>query len=227
MHGARGPDLIVLVTKNGYYTSKAMPDGFIYTPGRPDVFHPDPLNPVVFHLRKKGKAEPLIVLNSTGEGGRDYGGLGTNGAPLEISFYTGKRVAQGGQFTVQYWMKPPQNRRGWPFEWHCKVTVPGGGLQSTTEEFPFTAPVQGYQPSIEIDWNPNAWQQEIKRLFYVHLPDGRYGLVKFELYNSYRDFFCVDVLINPTGSRNLEYDMHLPGNIMVDQSSGVLLLRTL
>jgi hypothetical protein len=51
------------------------------------------------------------------------------------------------------------------------------------------------------------------------LPDGKSGRVDFQLICGRNPLFGVMVLINPTGSRNLEYQKFLPGNIMVDHSS--------
>jgi hypothetical protein len=216
LHGARGPSLSVSVSKESYYPRRG---GAQYGIFANDDFLPDPLNPVIFLLFKKGKPEPLMRLAGAMMGPRQYR-LDTKGTPTDISFYTGKRVSQiEGQFRVQYWMDVPQDTMQRQFDWRCQISVPGGGLQATAEEFPFTAPEQGYQESIQIESNTNAWTYMPEKSFYVHLADGKYGRVKFSLNCSGNPFFGVEALINPSGSRNLEYDKYLPGNIMVDQSA--------
>ena len=218
LRGAMGPSLTISVDKNGYYTSRSTPDGFSYSLEN-DTFHPDPRNPVVFHLRKKGTPEPLMRLAGAMIGPRQYR-LDTKDTPTDISFYTGKRTPQGaGQFRVAYGMDVPPDPKQWQFDWRCQVTVPGGGLQATTEEFPFTAPEEGYQETIEIGSNTNAWSDRLEQTYYIHLSDGKYGRIILSLVCSRKPFFGVEALINPSGSRSLEYDKYLPGNIMVDQSA--------
>ena len=218
LQGKRGASLTVSFGKKGYYSSLRGQRTFNFTLG-PDVISPDPQNPIIFKLKKKVAQEPLMRLTGAMIGPRQYQ-LDTKGTPTDISFYTGKRTSQGaGQFRVAYWMDVPQDPKQQQFDWHCQVTVPGGGLQMTTEELPFTAPEQGYQESIEIGSNTNAWSDRLEQNFYVHLADGKYGRVKFSLVCGGNPFFGVEALINPSGSKNLEYDKYLPGNIMVDQSA--------
>lgn len=220
LHGARGPDLAVSVSKYGYYSSREEDHPpFKYGFFSNGQFSPDALNPVIFHLYKKGKPEPLMRLAGPVIGPRQYR-LNTAGTPSEISFYTGKRMPPGGgQFRVEYWMNVPQGSGQQRFDWHCRITVPEGGLQMTTEEFPLTAPKDDYQESIEIDSDTNAWSNRFEQKFYIHLPDGHYGRVDFTLACSTSPFFGVEALINPVGSKNLEYDKYLPGNILVDHSA--------
>ena len=218
LHGQRGPSLTVWFSKEGYYSSRGGQMSFNYASG-PDILSPDPQNPVVFCLRKKGTPEPLMRLAGAMIGPRQYR-LDTKDTPTDISFYTGKRTPQGaGQFRVAYGMDVPPDPKQWQFDWRCQVTVPGGGLQATTEEFPFTAPEEGYQETIEIDSNTNAWSDRLEQTYYIHLSDGKYGRIILSLVCSSKPFFGVEALINPSGSRSLEYDKYLPGNIMVDQSA--------
>ncbi len=216
LHGKRGPSLDVRVSKPGYYTSKA--DSWTFSYAINGHFSADPLSPVIFHLRKKGMPEPLMRLAGTVIGPRQYR-LDAKGVPTDISFYTGKRTLTGqGQFEVEYVADSPQNGQR-QFVWHCRISVPGGGLQLTTDEFPFSAPRQGYQETVEIDSDMNTWSDHFGGCYYCVLPNGKCGLIRFTLTCSGNPFFGVEVLVNPSGSVNLEYDKHLPGNIMVDQSA--------
>ena len=47
-------------------------------------------------------------------------------------------------------MEPPEDPNQRQFHWDCTVSVPGGGLQVTTDEFPFKAPEGGYVEAIDI-----------------------------------------------------------------------------
>ena len=57
LRGQRGPDLSVLISKDGYYVSHRGQWGFHYALSLSDIFLPDPQNPVVFHLRKRDKGQ--------------------------------------------------------------------------------------------------------------------------------------------------------------------------
>jgi hypothetical protein len=218
LQGKTGQNVHISISKDGYYTSRKDIFDFQYSLG-PDIYMPNEWNPVIFHLHKKGTPEPLIRLAGAVLGPRQYR-LDTRGAPTDISFYTGKRTSQGeGQLRVQYWMDIPQDANRRQFDWRCLVTVPGGGLQVTTEEFPFGAPQEGYQESIQMQSDTNAWTYMPEESFYMRLPDGKYGRMKFTLNCGGNPFFGIEALINPSGSTNLEYVKYLPGNIMVDQSA--------
>jgi hypothetical protein len=187
LHGKHGRALTVLFNKEGYYSSHRGEMTFTYA--LPVGISPDPQNPVIFNLKKKVAQEPLMRLAGAMIGSRQYR-LDTKGTPTDISFYTGKRTSQeAGQFRVAYAMDVPQDSKRQKFDWRCQVTVPGGGLQATTEEFPFTAPVEGYQETIEIDSSTNSWSDRLEQTYYVYLPDGKYGRVKFSLVCSSNPFF--------------------------------------
>ena len=85
------------------------------------------------------------------------------------------------------------------------MTVPGGGLIQTDEEFPFLAPESGYQ---EFDqWNVGAtnWTESLDKQYYVKLRDGNFGRVKLRVIGvPGRADFRMESFLNPSGSRNLE-----------------------
>jgi|SRR5579884_455469 len=219
LRGAKGPSLDVRVSKNGYYTPRPGVDSFTYSGD--SHFSPDVSNPVIFKIRKMGTPEPLIRLAGPMGGDRQYR-LDSKGEPTTISFYTGKRVPTGqGQFEIAFTMQGSDNGNQRQFQWDCVVSIPGGGLQAAPTEFAFSAPDTGYQPTDEIksESDPNKWTDQFERSYYVQLADGNYGIVNLTVMCGSNPFFGVDVLVNRAGSRNLEYDKYLPGNIFVDQSS--------
>jgi hypothetical protein len=203
LHGQHGPDLIVTVSKEGYYVPHRGQWGFHYALSS-DILSPDPHNPVVFVLRKKGRGESLIT-SSFPSGMGQIAQLHHDGTPVELDLFNGTQVPAGsGQLKLEFW-RAITNQSANIFDWKCRLTVPGGGLVETPEEFAFQAPEGGYQSPVVIDMpvtNEN-WQGEIRSKYYLQLPDGKYGRIDF-YFLPYNGVFTVQSAINPTGSRNLE-----------------------
>ena len=201
--GKRGRSLDVSVDKDGYYNSKNNKTGFLYSLG-PDIYSPDPQNPIVFKLHKKGKGESLITSSfPTGIG--EIAQLHHDGSPVELDLIKGVQApAGGGQLKLEFW-RAITNRNANVFDWKCQLTVSGGGLAETPEEFAFQAPENGYKPSLVIDMSVTnqPWMGEVRSRYYMQLPDGKYG--RFDFYFSpFNGTFTVQSAINPTGTRNLE-----------------------
>ncbi len=204
LHHARGGMLSVRVSKEGFYLVGPPVQAFRYSL---DPRHfPDPANPVIFKLRKKGIAEPLIHLRGTIRSERQYR-LASNGTPIEISLYTGEQVAQGqGQFRVEYWIDRSSDAGQRHLPWRCRFTIPGGGMRLITEDFPFLAPADVYQENVEIASSPDVGGSRFKKSYFIHLPDGKFGRINFSLFNGPNPYFGIEAFINPSGSRNLEFD---------------------
>jgi hypothetical protein len=130
-----------------------------------------------------------------------------DGTPVELDLLKGTQVPSGtGQLKLEFW-RDISNKNARTFDWKLQLSVPQGGLAETCEEFAFQAPENGYQPSIVIDMpatNQN-WRSEVRSKYYIRLPDGKYGRTDFYLL-PYNGVFTVQSFINPSGSRNLEYD---------------------
>ena len=77
IRGIRGMLLGVKVNKEGYYPYLPFGDNFYYA-GRNQNFVPNASSPVVFRLKKKGIAEPLIVLDRNFQ-------ISISGKPLELA----------------------------------------------------------------------------------------------------------------------------------------------
>lgn len=199
LHEKTGWCLNVLVKKEGYYASKNGYKCFIYS-NRIDKHVPDALNPVIFVLRKQGTPEPLVALN------RNYV-IPRDGTPTSIDLVSGKKSTEdNGNFVVQCWTHDAGKKSGEKYDWECLITIPGGGLVSTEEEFAFLAPEQGYVPTIKISMPASSpfWSGHGKLKFYYRLTDGRYGIMKFEMAAGGGHFCILNSCLNPTGSRNLE-----------------------
>jgi hypothetical protein len=200
LQGARGPDLAVSVSKEGYYTTRENHPPFKYGFFANPDFSPDPKNPILFHLRKRGAPEPLVGLNRSYRIPRD-------GTPVSIDLTTGATAtSETGNFTVRCWTNDQGKKSGEKYDWRCVLTVPGGGIVYTDEEFAFLAPEKDYRPSLEIAMpaDRSDWNSQVDLNFYFRLADGHYGRMTFSMIAGGHHFCMVDSVLNPSGSRNLE-----------------------
>lgn len=197
LHGEHGPSLEIWVSKEGYYASHKGRMGVSYLHGD---FSPDPQNPVIFYLRKKGVGENLIEVKQNYRVARD-------GTPLGIDLTTGKSTTGGsGDLVVECWTDDQGKPSGAKYAWHCVVTIPGGGLVLSDEEFPFLAPESGYALTNQISMPADRpdWTSDVDLKFFYRLADGRYGRMTFSMIAGGQHFCMIDSVLNPSGSRNLE-----------------------
>ena len=200
LQGKHGPSFDVSVSKAGYYSSRQDRTGFSYGPLAPGAFSPSILNPVVFHLLKKGVGEKLVGVKQNYRVPRD-------GTPVGIDLTTGKATTGGsGNLVVQCWTDDEGKRSGQRYDWHCLITIPGGGLVISDDEFPFLAPERGYAPTNEIAMPADRpdWRNDVDVKFFYQLPNGSYGRMTFSMVAGGQHFCMIDSLLNPIGSRNLE-----------------------
>lgn len=205
LRNKRGPTLNVSVGKEGYYATRPQLHSFSYALGS-DRFSPDPQTPVVFRLRKKGIGEQLIHVGGVGlHTMRDFL-LNADGKPTEVSLRDGRSTpAGGGDVKVEFKAGPALDNSPSRITWQCQITIPGGGLISTDEEFPFLAPESGYQPSDDLTISGTNWTEEVDKQYYVQLPNGYFGRVNLHIIGvADRPFFRMESFLNPTGSRDLE-----------------------
>jgi len=201
--GRTGKGMSLTITKEGYYTpEESRYPSFEY--GDPyGHFVPDAANPVIFHLRKKGVAEPLVRF-------RKSFGLPKNGTPIEIDLATGKLTPSGSaDFRVECWTDDQGRLPGQKFDWKCRVSLVGGGIQRYDEEFPFLAPEAGFQPTDEIDMTvrpDQKWQMDVQQRYFIRTSDGRFGRVVFRMIAHGGHFCLIESYFNPSGSRSLEFD---------------------
>jgi hypothetical protein len=197
---ARGKNLIVRVSKEGYYAYEPSGLAFDYA-GDAQNFVADKSKPVMFRLRKKGEAEPVAYCKKSFL-------IKKNGEPVELSLIVGKRVTAGqGDVRVECWTEKPKDT--WKYNWRCRIAVANGGLQQYTNEFPFLAPVDGYTPTDEIKMPVSlgeAWSPSAKRNYFLRLANGSYARMTFAMIAGGDHFFEIESILNPSGSRNLEFD---------------------
>ena len=93
LSNTNGKNLIVQVSKNGYYSYQPFGAAFNYA-GENQNFVPDAANPVIFRLKKKGVTEPLVHVQSPMGGPKGFR-IAKDGTADEISLTTGKAVPAG------------------------------------------------------------------------------------------------------------------------------------
>ena len=113
--------------------------------------------------------EPLVSLK------RNYS-IPRDGTPVSVNLDTGATAPGGrGNLVVRCWTERGK-RSGEKYDWHCRVTLPDGGIVLADEEFPFVAPEAGYKPSAEINMPADRadWTSDVDLRFFFRLADGRY-----------------------------------------------------
>jgi len=189
--GVVGRGLVVSVEKAGYYTSKLNRYGYEYAEFSDKNFHqPDPDAPVLFRLRKKQEADPLLY--------REQEIKIAVGAVSEITLDSG--------MTLQ--LEPLTNPRPQQGPWSMRVRVVDGGMQVTADDFPFTAPLDGYQSTVTLDANtskPPMWTELYEGGVFFMKSGSKYGRLEIQMISG-RDWMRIKSWINPHGSRNLEFD---------------------
>jgi hypothetical protein len=213
IRGITGKLLGVKVSKDGYYSYQPFGADFYYA-GQNQNFVPDPANPVTFRLKKKGLAEPLVHIHAPMGGGKGFK-VSKEGTPLEISLTKGTITPLGqGDLRVQCWTDDQSKLPGQKYNWKCQIAIPNGGISQSTNDLDFQAPVDGYQP-IDVIEMPvtleTGWASRAKRNYFLRLASGNYARITFEMIAGGDHFFLLESFLNPSGSRNLEFD---PGNVI-------------
>jgi hypothetical protein len=193
--GATGKGLSVYVSKSGYkrWISKNR-TSFEYSPLANSDKHyiPDSMNPVVFVMRKNREAETLEAREN----------MEAQLQPGENKLFT--IGPNGASILVERLSNEDTNSR----TWNAQVSMPNGGLQLATDEFPYEAPLDGYESSLVVSNGipkPPNWPWGWGAMLYVKTAQG-YGRVKVH-YTPNMPYVYVDSWFNPNAnSRNLELD---------------------
>jgi hypothetical protein len=199
----RGKRLYVDVGKEGYYSSgNARGAAFEYANPADGLFTPDPGNPVVFHLLKKGIGADLITSQY---GMKPYFGVTVplDGTPVQVDLL--ERQTGQGPMTISQ-VKPEFSNWKQATNWSFRMEIPDGGFIEQTDEFPFTAPEEGYQPIVEFNFQQGQsdWIENLKKDYYIKFSNPpRYGWLKLDT-SIMMEGARLTYAINPSGSRNLE-----------------------
>jgi hypothetical protein len=200
--GIFGKILTVNVDHPDYYYGNESHGAFEYADFSDHQFHtPDPNQPVIFKLRKEGNTEPLyrwdVNRDSTVDG--------------QVVWYDlrSQKTGASGDFGISIRRSNQKSRS----QFDTTITIeaaPGGGLQTTEEEFMFEAPAEGYQPMLRLDQKtePPFSRVSLDVQYYLRTPQGKYAAVKahFGQYGTPSADVRLMIFYNPSGSRNLEYD---------------------
>lgn len=206
----KGKALSVKVSKDGYHTLEGSSGvGFEYAAFFEGNYHrPDPMNPVIFRLLKKLDPQPLIARHVS-----EYLPLGYDGEIYYYNVRTGSLSRQApASDALKFNFERSQSPQGKPFDWKWKVEVVKGGLLETKEEFAQLAPEEGYVISWEVSHTADAqpFRRSAQVRFFVRLAEDCYARVEILLSHpnlrSEGPNLTVNSFLNPSGSRNLEYD---------------------
>ncbi len=89
-----------------------------------------------------------------------------------------------------------------------RISVLNGGLQTSVEEFPFSAPTSAYQPSLLLDDRtpkPPMWSDLYEGGEFYFQSGSNYGRIDVEMISG-KDWVRIKSWVNPSGSTNLEFD---------------------
>ncbi len=194
------------IEKDGYTSSKKMPGGFMFSPTYSSQHTTSSTEPVIFPMWRKGISEPLskkFCRKRVVPDGRVYTFdlrasrviEGDGEGDLRIRVVADYQAADG---TTRY-------------PWTLEIEAIEGGLISSADPYPYRAPETGYQP--ELSWDSTdrngKWSRDLLQTLYV---EGRnkefYASIRLDMKVFFANSASIEmnILVNPSGSRNLEYD---------------------
>lgn len=138
--------------------------------------------------------------------------LAVDGTPTKIDLVTGQPVADGGDLVITLRRDPLRIQPGQRFDWSATLEAPTGGLAEMNALYQNEAPAEGYDRSMSIEMRADSpkWQDEADRAFYLKSRDGQiYARVTVKIaahYDPPPASIRLEAYVNPSGSRNLEYD---------------------
>lgn len=220
--GFKGQDLGIGISKEGYeYRRRSSSFSYSYFEADHKRHIPDPKNPVLFVLWKKQGAEQLIHYEQVWR-------FPVNAGPVKIDLLKAKLGQPQADLIVNVSRSPltmPYGERG--FSWTVSIDVEDGGLVLAGEtDYYNQAPASGYKPHLEyaqeaqsiraaqegrITW---TWREDVADTFYLTSRNGKnYARIDLRVRpNSDRKegdneaLIAAKVWLNPSGSRNLEFD---------------------
>ena len=205
--GRTGKSLTIRVSKDGYHSSGGRGgQSFEYAAFFEGTYHrPNSKNPVTFLLIRKLDSEPLIARHLSERASYDH----PNYYDLDRGTLTQQTPAGAG---LRFTFERSESVQGQPFDWKWKVDAVNGELQETKDEFTPIAPENGYGPSWEMSQTARSqpFRQSGQARFYVRTAENRFARIDVELAHpnsrTLGPRLTLNLFLNPSGSRNLEYD---------------------
>jgi len=192
-----------VIQKDGYQLSKKTLRSYVF--GHKTGYKPNHDSPVIFRMWKEAGKEQLV-------GSSWHGKVACNGTTNRFDLFHGRRSADGSLEIVCTRVPlnlPPANTA--PFTWNVQITVVGGAIQPTNDEFTYLAPETGYLPLLTYGQQANdpKWdrQMPMPKDYYIKTSDGHYGHLSLEWDRAFWQSPMIvkwDCSVNPSGSRNLE-----------------------
>jgi hypothetical protein len=204
-----GLGLAVMVEKKGYYKllQSSGVYGYVKVAGQYEP-HQHADNPAVFVLKKMSPTEPLIEINQKIR-------ISKKGVPIQIDLTTGKVVTTNSlnSIVIETWVNDENiinPNLNIPYDWRCRISVPKGGItECIGGEFDFIAPENGYQQTTIVDMLAslgNKWRSQISKQYFLQLESGNYARINLFIAAEGSYFVRITSYLNPSGSRNLEFD---------------------
>ena len=206
--GLKGHQLgIESLSKDGYqYNPRGAKVFDYYGSTAAGKFTAERSHPAVFVMVENAATEHLVSY------GGDFGKtirLPANGTPLRLNIWKGK-PDPNGELQLTFKREPELMAQvGAPTTWSARAEVIGGGIvEAPPDELINRAPEEGYIPAVDY---PKVEQKQGvgARSFYIKTADGKYGRLSLELYpgDEGPSARClIKTYMNPSGSRNLEFD---------------------
>jgi hypothetical protein len=208
--GYRGRTLDIGLRKDGYdYEGDVGP--FHYTTLVPETqrHHPDKDQPVKFGMWKRKGAETMVKYQAI-----EFP-LKFDGTEYRVDLLKGMVVKEGGDLFFR--LTSPQALTGQSnssgrWTWGLEMEAVGGGFVLSHQKLMSEAPESGYQPKLELgkQATANDWDGQARGDFYSFTRQKFYS--KFHLYFTgnpaiFQGVLTISSQTNPSGSRNLEYDL--------------------
>jgi hypothetical protein len=167
-----------------------------------------PTNRTIFTMWKLRGPEPMIH-------GQKFYGITPDWRMFTIDLENHKKIEGtniDGDLLVQI-ERPPQIKPREKFDWSFVMTaINGGFIEITNAGYLNEAPESGYDQQYKINMlsSDPKWQGwQIEKTFYLKSRSGQvYGHFHLEIIPDYNDTSALNIeyYINPSGSRNLEWD---------------------
>lgn len=208
IQGIKGAGIYVSAEKEGYYRTEKSNGRFGYGMPSGQEPHDEPDDPAIFVLHKQGQCEPLIyweIPKTTY--GRSWVQV-PNGGSISVDLKSGDigRNTPHSILISQSNTKVERENARNPYDWNFEVKVPGGGILLKEGKFNFQAPENGYAETFSKSFSKEEeeWADSFIKEYFIRFADGTYARVHLDM--STHQFIIRSSYLNPSGSRNLEYD---------------------